>query len=87
MEAWAAAADGTKRDRLHVLPPGTPLRDYLVDQLVIVARHLTETHIFRKDPDLPLCQLCLMTGHGGRPIPHLSSCLVGRVLSAIEQLA
>jgi hypothetical protein len=61
-------------------------REYLVDQLVITARQLADSHIFLKDPAIPFCQVCSTSGIGGRPIPHLKSCAVGRVVSAIEQL-
>lgn len=61
-------------------------REYLVDQLVIVASHLAESHIFRKYVDEPFCQYCLMSGPNGRPIAHLPSCAVGRVFRAIEEL-
>jgi hypothetical protein len=64
----------------------SPAREYLVDQLVIAASHLAETHIFRKDPELPLCRDCMMSGLNGRPIQHLSSCPVGLVLGAIGEL-
>jgi hypothetical protein len=58
----------------------------LIDQLRITAAHLAETHIFRKHPDRPFCHVCHMSGINGRSIVHLPSCVVGRVLSAVEQL-
>ena len=61
-------------------------REYLVDQLVITARHLADSHIFRKHVEYPFCQICLMSGLNGRPIAHLASCMVGRVLRSIEDL-
>lgn len=64
----------------------SPAREYLIDQLRITATHLAETHIFRKHPGLPFCQVCHMSGINDRPFVHLPSCAVGRVLSAIEQL-
>lgn len=59
---------------------------YLVDQLMITATHLADSHIFRENPDLPFCTKCCISGLNGRPIQHLSSCAVGGVLRSIEDL-
>jgi hypothetical protein len=85
-ECAAPTFSNGNHNQVTSVSEASPARDYLVEQLVIAAGHLTETHIFRKDPDLPLCRLCYMSGINGRPIPHLSSCLIGRVLVAIEDL-
>lgn len=69
-------------------PRSTPsrAREHLLEQLIAAASDLASKHIFRKDPGLPFCQVCLMSGINGRPIPHSKSCEVGRVFSAIEEL-
>ena len=61
-------------------------REYLVEQLVITARHLADSHIFRETPDLPFCTKCCTSGLNNRPIQHLPSCTVGNVLRAIGDL-
>jgi hypothetical protein len=65
---------------------GSPLNQYLVDQLVIAATHLAEAQIFTGTPDLPFCKVCQLSGINGRPIVHLRSCLVGNVVKAVEDL-
>ena len=43
-------------------PFRSPLREYLVDQLVIAATWLTESHIYRKDPNSPSASSAYLTG-------------------------
>src|ERR1700744_1094871 len=71
----------------HFGEPDEVARDPRLVRLRDAAADLAHGHIYRADPSLPFCRICLMSGLNGRPIAHLPSCPVGRVFAAIEELS